>query len=78
MNDRELRRLGELLDSDGDLAALNRRLADVIREGGLADRKSAVLAHLRETAADKLALANPKYAQTRKNALTAAVVALRP
>ncbi|MCP5002067.1 MAG: hypothetical protein GY933_25910 [Hyphomicrobiales bacterium] len=57
----ELNRLQGLLGGDGDLVELNRTLATQIRAGGLDDRKQVLLAHLRQTAADKLRLANPKY-----------------
>lgn len=75
----EQHRLHELLDVTDDrdqtggasLAAsvrdLNARLADRIRNGDADDGpwRSAVLAHLRTTAAERLAIANPKYAAPR-------------
>lgn len=65
MDGAELARLQTLLGEDGDLLELNRRLAAKIESGALAgelrDRKEAVLEHLRQTALDKLRLANPRY-----------------
>ena len=65
MDQAELSRLQELLDQDGDLVELNRILSEKIRSGDLDNQKDAVLAHLRETAADKLRLANPRYMTPR-------------
>lgn len=61
MNEAERRRLTALLARDGDLDALNRTLAKQIRAGALRDKNDAVLAHLRQTAVDKLRLANPRH-----------------
>lgn len=61
----ELARLKDLLGRDGDLMELNAELARAIRAGELDDRKEALLAHLRHTADDKIALANPRYIQQR-------------
>lgn len=75
----EQRRLRELLDVADDrdetggtsllesVRALNARVADRIRNGDADDGpwRSAVLAHLRTTAAERLAIANPKYAAPR-------------
>jgi hypothetical protein len=76
----ERRRLATLLevledgaaDTSAALAAsvrtLNERLAERIR-GGDADEgpwRAAVLAHLRTTAAERLTIANPKYAAPRE------------
>jgi len=57
----ELTRLQELLGRDGDLTDLNRTLAAKINNGELDDRKEALLAHLRQTAIDKIQLSNPRY-----------------
>ncbi len=57
----ELTRLQKLLGHDGDLTDLNRTLASQIRRGELDGRREALLAHLRQTAIDKLRLANPRY-----------------
>ena len=57
----ELIRLQKLLGRDGDLTDLNRTLATRIRRGELDNRREALLAHLRQTAIDKLRLANPRY-----------------
>lgn len=65
MDRAELARLEALLGEGGDLVALNRRLAAKIESGALGnelrDQKEAVLEHLRQTALDKLRLANPRY-----------------
>lgn len=75
----ERRRLAALLevteevgmDAPGALAAsvraLNERLAERIRRGDADDGpwRAAVLAHLRTTATERLAIANPKYAAPR-------------
>jgi hypothetical protein len=61
MDRAEAERIRALLGHDGDLVELNRRLSREIRSGGLDDRRSEVLEHLRQTAADKLRLANPRY-----------------
>ncbi len=65
MDQAELSRLKGLLEQDGDLLELNRVLSEKIRSGELDDQKDAVLAHLRETALDKLRLANPRYMTPR-------------
>ncbi len=57
----ELVRVQKLLGRDGHLNDLNRTLAAQIRSGDLDSRREAVLAHLRQTATDKLRLANPRY-----------------
>lgn len=48
-------------DADGSLAELNAELATRIREDTLTVARSELLGHLRATARDKLAIANPKY-----------------
>ncbi|WP_416896726.1 MAG: DUF6285 domain-containing protein [Minwuia sp.] len=58
--DAETARLRDLLDVDGGRAGLNAKLAEALR-GGMADGEGAVLAHLQQTAREKLAVANPKY-----------------
>ncbi len=55
-------RLIDLLGQDGDLASLNAELARRIRSGDPNLDRPRLLAHLRATARDKLALANPRYA----------------
>ncbi len=57
----ELIRLQKLLGRDGYLTDLNRTLAAQIRSGELDNRREALLTHLRQTALDKLGLANPRY-----------------
>ena len=65
MDAAELTRLNDLLQQDGDLAELNAELARAIRAGEMDGCKEALLAHLRLTAADKIALANPRYLTKR-------------
>jgi hypothetical protein len=50
-----------------EVQALNARLAERIRDGDADDGpwRSLLLAHLRTTAAERLAIANPKYAARR-------------
>lgn len=66
MNDAERERLAKLLGRDGALDELNRVLASAIRNGGPTAGGKAVLAHLRQTAADKLAIVNPRYRARQK------------
>ena len=54
-------RLVDLLGQDADLATLNAELARRIRKGDPSLDRPRLLAHLRATARDKLALANPRY-----------------
>ncbi len=61
MDDAELMRLKTLLQKEGDLGELNAELARAIRAGEMDDQRKAVLDHLRQTAEDKIALANPRY-----------------
>ena len=65
MDEAELARLGDLLERDGDLIDLNRRLSAKIRTEALGDEKASVLDHLRLTSVDKLRLANPRYMTSR-------------
>jgi hypothetical protein len=60
MDQAELQSLRTLLEKEGDLLELNELLSTRIRAGKLPD-PTAVLTHLRETALDKLRLANPRY-----------------
>lgn len=66
MDAAERERLTAILGHDGDLVELNRELAAKIRSGELDGQRAAVLDHLRRTNADKLALANPRYASPRE------------
>lgn len=66
MDNAERRRLAALLGYEGALPDLNAALARAIRNGELPADKQAVLIHLRQTAADKLAIANPRYRSGRK------------
>lgn len=65
MDQAELTRLRALLGDDSDLIELNRQLSAKIRAGALGDQQASILAHLRQTASDKLRLANPRYATPR-------------
>lgn len=58
----EIERLRDLLDrEDGDLASLNRELAQHIRDGGLSIDDPRLVAHLWCTTLDKLAIDQPTY-----------------
>ena len=61
MNTAEHDMLRALLSRNDTLDALNAALAGKIRAGELQDRRPELLRHLRQTAADKLAIANPRY-----------------
>jgi len=65
----EVRRLCQLLDADASagLAELNRRLCARIADGALAADSPALVAHLRQTTRDKLAIDQPGYAQDIKD-----------
>ena len=65
MDEAELHRLKEVLKQDGDLEEMNGALARAIRSGEMDDQRGRVLEHLRLTAADKIALANPRYLTPR-------------
>ncbi|MBT4043571.1 MAG: hypothetical protein HOK21_18160 [Rhodospirillaceae bacterium] len=65
MDEAELLRLKELLHQDGNLEEMNAALARAIRAGEMDDQRAELLAHLRLTAADKIALANPRYLTPR-------------
>jgi hypothetical protein len=66
------RQVGEVPDGSGALAAavriMNEQLAEKIRSGDADDGpwRAEVLAHLRATSAERLAIANPKYAAPRE------------
>jgi len=47
--------------ADVDLATLNERLIERIREGGLTERDPRLVEHLRATVLGKLAVDNPRY-----------------
>lgn len=59
---RAVDRMRALLGQDGDFATLNRALADAIRAGRIAPGDAALLAHLKATARDMLAIDQPRYA----------------
>lgn len=65
---REATRLHELLGSDvpADLAAANRLLCDRIAAGRLGPETPGLVAHLRQTTRDKLAINQPGYAAGTK------------
>ncbi len=70
MDAAELARLQALLDlddrdTDDDLIKLNRQLSARIKSDQLGESRGAVLEHLRQTATDKLYLANPRYMTSR-------------
>lgn len=56
----ESERLAALVGAEGGRAEQNQRLAEMIRDGGAID-EAGVLAHLRQTVQEKLAVANPRY-----------------
>lgn len=55
-------RLRALLGVDGDRDALDRALVAALRDGRIAPDAPALLAHLRATALDTLAIDQPRYA----------------
>ncbi|HJQ60466.1 MAG TPA: DUF6285 domain-containing protein [Vineibacter sp.] len=57
----ELARLKALLDRDGTLPELNAELARQLRLGARDESDAALMAHLRATIADKIAISNPKW-----------------
>jgi hypothetical protein len=63
---KELIRLTALLDEKGDLEALNRRLCERIRDGSLTLSSPGLVAHLRATTMEKLAIDQPSYAAYRR------------
>ena len=62
----ELTRLRKLLGTDGDLASLNRLLADRIADGSLTLTTPGLKAHLWATSLAKLAVDQPSYASYRR------------
>jgi len=57
----ELTRLQALLARDGSLAELNAELARQLRAGTRDETDTALMAHLRATITDKIAISNPKW-----------------
>lgn len=57
----ELDRLNRLLGSDGSLCEQNARLCAAIEGGEMSLQSEALVAHLRATAREKLAVDQPKY-----------------
>ncbi len=73
-DDAELQGLQQLLgresegyDTGSRLDDLNAELCTAIRSGQLDDSRREVMAHVRTTLQDKLAIANPKYAGYRES-----------
>ncbi|WP_417513423.1 DUF6285 domain-containing protein [Minwuia sp.] len=64
LSGQETERLAAILDRRGSREALNAALVDEIRSEGMGD-PAAVLAHLRQTALEKLSVANPRYEAER-------------
>ena len=62
----ETARLIQLLGEDGDLPALNRKLADQIADGTLTLATPGLKAHLGATSLAKLAVDQPAYASYRR------------
>ncbi len=61
INEQERERLAGLLGREGDLAALNRQLADAIRDSAASPDTPALLDHLIRTTVDKLQIDQPAY-----------------
>ena len=61
MDQAELTRLRGLMGDDSDLIDLNRQLSARIQAGDFGNQRDSILAHLRQTAMDKVRLANPRY-----------------
>ena len=59
-------RLQDLLQAEGGLEELNTLLADRIRGGQIGGDNEALLAHLRQTALDRLAIDNPGHAKIQQ------------
>ncbi len=57
----ETARLSALLGGDGAFTDLNHRLCEALRSGAIAPRDPALLAHLRATAIDRIAIDQPTY-----------------
>jgi hypothetical protein len=62
----ELKRLIKLLDENGSLIDLNRKLADSIAAGAVDLRTPGLADHLWQTTMDKLAIDQPNYASYRQ------------
>jgi Domain of unknown function (DUF6285) len=63
----EAGRLARLTGSKGTLEALNRALAQAIREGRIAMDDPTLLEHLRRTTADALRINNPRWLAAGQN-----------
>jgi len=64
-DEREHRRLAELLGSSADLAAMRSELCEKIASGALTLDEPALRAHLRATTIDRLAIDQPTYSAYR-------------
>jgi Domain of unknown function (DUF6285) len=64
-DEREHRRLAELLDSSADLATMRKELCEKIARGELTLDDPALCAHLRATTIDRLAIDQPTYSAYR-------------
>jgi len=62
----ERARLTALLGEAGDLAAMNRRLCALIRDGAMTLSSPGLREHLRATTMEKLAIDQPNYAAYRR------------
>ena len=62
----ELARLKALLGEDGDLATLNARLAERIRDGSFDASNAELMAHLLATSIEKLAVDQPSYSAYKR------------
>jgi len=62
----ERARLTALLKQDGDLYALNEALCAAIRGGAMDETTPGLIAHLRATAIEKLAVDQPSYSAYRR------------
>lgn len=66
MDDARVRRLAELLGSEGELESLVEELSRGIRAGNYDIRTPGLAEHLRATVMDKLAVDNPRYESYRR------------
>ena len=61
MRDRERRRLRSMFETDGELVELRWRLVQALRDGSLHLERADLVAHLRQTVADEVAIDQPRY-----------------
>lgn len=62
----EMQRLGELLDGQGELEEMNRKLCEAIRNGDIAMGDAQLETHLIATTLQKIAVDQPGYAAYRR------------